>query len=206
MDRQPVFNVPGVVLALAGLLVAVHAALALVATETANWWVLALAFIPARFADLPYAFPGGAWAPITSWLSHALVHGDLMHLGVNLAFFLAFGSACARRIGAARFALLMIASTIAGAAAYLAFNGLAEVVMIGASGAISGLVGAVLRFLHPALAVTSGPRLAEAVARVPRLSLGAMWRERDPRNAVLSWLALNITMAIVMPAAGLTRA
>jgi len=204
MQRQPVFNVPGMVLALATALVAIHAILALVDVETANYWIVALAFIPARFAEGGLTLPGGEIAAVSSWLTHAFVHGDLMHLGVNLAFFLAFGAACVRRIGAVSFAGLMIASTVAGAAVYLLFNGRAEVVMIGASGAISGLVGAVLRFLYPALLVGRSMRLAEAATLVPRLSLKGMWREREPRRAVLAWLALNFILAVALPMAGLT--
>lgn len=204
MQRQPVFNVPGMVLALAVVLVAVHAVLAIVDVETANYWIVALAFIPARFAEGGSTLPGGQIAAVSSWLTHAFVHGDLMHLGMNLAFLLAFGAACVRRIGAVSCALLMLASTVAGAAVYLLFNGRAEVVMIGASGAISGLVGAVLRFLYPALMLGRSMRLSEAAILVPRLSLQGMWREREPRRAVLAWLALNFILAVVLPMADMT--
>lgn len=204
MDRQPVFNVPAAVLVLAASMVAVHVLLSIVDIDTANQWLVALAFIPARYSEGGAGLPGGEIAVFTSWVTHAFVHGDLMHLGMNLAFFLAFGAACVRRIGTPLFLALMLASTVAGAATYLLFNGRAEVVMIGASGAISGLVGAVLRFLYPALAVGHEMRLSEAAMRVPRLSLKGMWREPEPRRAILAWLGLNFVLAVVLPAAGLS--
>ena len=203
MSRQPMFNVPGVVLAIVAVLIAVHVGLQQLSPQNERWWLLALAFIPARFAPSAPMLPGYGWAEVTSWLSHALVHGDALHLGINIAFLLAFGAACVRRIGTARFLALLLLSTIAGAATYLAINGPANVVMVGASGGISGLLGAVLRFLFPATSI-KGAALADVAPLVPRLSLRGMWRVTPARLAVLSWLALNLIMAVVLPASGMT--
>ncbi len=49
--------------------------------------------------------PGGDVAAVTSFLTHAFVHGDWVHLGLNAAWLVAFGGAVANRIGTVRFLL-----------------------------------------------------------------------------------------------------
>ena len=53
MDKhEPIFNVPGAVLVTLGVLAAVHLGLTWLSEDTRDWWLLALAFIPARYAGL----------------------------------------------------------------------------------------------------------------------------------------------------------
>ena len=49
--REPVFNAPAVVLALIGLLVAIHAALEFAGEDWRIWTLYAFAFIPSRLTD-----------------------------------------------------------------------------------------------------------------------------------------------------------
>jgi membrane associated rhomboid family serine protease len=204
MQRQPIFNAPGIVVAVIVLLVGVHVWLEWLPEASAQWWTLTLGLIPSRYGTSAEELPGGSVAAVTQWVTHAAVHGDISHLLVNLAFLLAFGAALARRIGSLRFLALLLLSTLAGAAMFVAIRGFSDVLLIGASGAVSGLLGAVFRFMFVALAVGGSGYFAEASRRVPRLSLKGMWREPMPFRAVASWLVLNLVMAFVLPLAGLT--
>lgn len=80
-------------------------------------------------------------------ISYGFLHGDLLHLVINMAFLLAFGTAIERRLGRVRFLGLYFICMLAGAGASLGlfFITLEQTFMVGASGAISGLFGAVLR-------------------------------------------------------------
>ena len=80
-------------------------------------------------------------------ISYGFLHGDLLHLVINMAFLLAFGTAIDRRLGRVRFLGLYFICMLAGAGASLGlfFITLEQTFMVGASGAISGLFGAVLR-------------------------------------------------------------
>ena len=49
--------------------------------------------------------PGGDVATVTSFVTHTIVHGDWVHLGLNAAWLVAFGGAVANRIGSVRFLL-----------------------------------------------------------------------------------------------------
>ena len=195
--RQPIFNAPGVVLGLLGLLFAVHLVRWALPPEQDLWFTVAMAFIPARLAGHAAALPGGQLAALTSFVTHVVVHGNLTHLLVNSAWLLAFGSPVARRIGAVRFLLFFFLTGSIGALAYLLVNVGASIPVVGASGAISGLMGATFRFLF--LGVSGefgGPR------GVPLMSLAETLRDHRIQlviavatlvNALQAWGAGIVT-------------
>jgi membrane associated rhomboid family serine protease len=174
--HEPMFNIHSSVLALLAAMVSVHLVRTGLSEDWDTWLTLALAFIPARYAGLAGMLPGGDVAAVTSFLTHAFVHGDWVHLGLNAAWLVAFGGAVANRIGTVRFLLFFAFCAIAGAATFWAFNPDVAVPMIGASGAISGLMGATMRFLFTA---------------VDGRGLAAL--REDPRSAPLMPLAQALT-------------
>jgi membrane associated rhomboid family serine protease len=193
---QPMFNAPTCVVAVLGCLIAVHLLRQLLTDVQQEWWVLALAFIPARFSELGSALPGGKIASITSFITHQFVHADVTHLVINGAWLLAIGSIVARRVGSLRFAALFLVSGIAGAAAFWAANpGLAQPV-IGASGAVSGLMGAVVRFMFSAINQRRGPELRENPAAIPRASLGEVFRDRRALIMIGSMVGMNLLLGL----------
>ena len=101
--HEPMFNVPGSVLAVLGAMVAVHLVRLGLPQDWDTWLTVALAFIPARYAGFAAELPGGDVAAVTSFLTHGLVHGDWLHLGLNAAWLVAFGGAVANRVGTVRF-------------------------------------------------------------------------------------------------------
>lgn len=203
-DRQPIFNAPTVVVVLTGLFCAVHAWLTWLPHVTRQWWTVALAVLPARFGNYYTAIPGEPWAIVTSLLTHTLVHADLLHLAVNTGMFLAIGAALARRIGTWRFLALFAASAIAGVAFYLgitvAFRDLnSPAVLVGASGAVSGLFGAMTRCLAgAALMVQHGLArdLGDAMTRAPRLPLTAALSHPTPRSMIVGWMIANALFGV----------
>lgn len=149
---QPIFNAPAGIVWLLGLLAAIHTVRALLPIDSDNWLVGATAFIPARYSDPEaIALPGGAIAYYTSWITHMLIHGSVLHLMFNAAWLLAFGGAVANRIGSARCIAFATLCGLAGAALFLYVNWGKFAPMVGASGAVMGLMGASMRFLYPAL-------------------------------------------------------
>ena len=148
--REPILNVPPIVVVMLAVLGTVHAAREwLLPDDIDRVLVWTLAFVPARYdasALNDGILPGGWGAELWSFLTYALLHADWTHLGFNAVWLLAFASPVARRFGAPRF-LLFFASTIAaGALAYLLAHAGALAPMIGASAGISGMMGAAARF------------------------------------------------------------
>jgi len=203
VDQQPIFNAPGVVIWLLTLFVAMHLLLwgVLPATES-EWLVLALAFIPARIFGAAGDLPGGQVAVVTTFITHQFVHGNLPHLIVNSAWCLAFGTPIARRMDAWRFLVFFVLCGVAGALVYLAVNGDARVLMIGASGSISGLMGAAFRFVFRNLREPGASGLPNTT-RVPLLSLSETLRDRRILTMIIGWTVLNVLLAEVP---GLTEA
>ena len=193
---EPIFNVPPVVLATIAVLVLVHALRMLVMTDAEDVrFLLTFAFIPARYDINPVvdSLPGGFGADIWTFFTYAFIHADLLHIGLNLAWLLPFGTALARRFGAWRYTLFMLVVAAAGALAHLLSHPGAMVPMIGASAAISGAMAAAMRFVFQ----RGGPleawrgEIGDDAYRVAAVPLGATLR--DPRFlAFLAvWIGLN---------------
>lgn len=75
------------------------------------------------------------------FISHAFLHGGLMHLLGNMVAVLALGGIVVARIGQKGFLLLYAISVIGGAAGFALLSS-TETPMVGASGAVFGLIGA----------------------------------------------------------------
>lgn len=194
-ERQPIFNVPGIVLAILCVFLIVHALRFVLPDEQSGWLIALLAFIPARLSGAAPELPGGEIAAGTQFVTHLFVHGDLSHLAINSAWLLAFGSPVARRIGGVRFLAFFVLCGIAGALFYWAVSRHALSMMVGASGAISGLMGAVCRFLLPALASGDGRSLSGEGRPLPPMSLRAVFTDRRVLIAVAGWTVLNVFFA-----------
>ncbi|MDR3420154.1 MAG: rhomboid family intramembrane serine protease [Xanthobacteraceae bacterium] len=200
---EPIFNVPAAVVATVVALVGVHAFRMLMLTDEQDMkFLLAFAFIPARYdMDLVVggSFPGGFGADLWTFFTYAFLHADLLHIGLNLAWLLPFGTALARRFGTWRYVAFMLVVAAAGAFAHLISHPGAMVPMIGASAAISGAMAAALRFVFQRggpLGVWRGEANNEDAYRVPAASLMATLR--DPRFLAFLgvWLGLNALFGI----------
>jgi membrane associated rhomboid family serine protease len=124
-----------------------------------------------------------------------LLHGDLTHLLINGAWLLAVGSVMARRLGTLRVTALAVVCGIAGALTFLALNpGLATPV-VGASGAISGLMGAVFRLIFGADSFSDRLLLRVEPREVPRLGLRATFTDRRSLTAIGLWVVINLVFA-----------
>lgn len=190
-SREPMFNVPPSVLGVLAAMGAVHAARMLLPVEDSNWLTLALAFIPARYSGAADLLPGGEVAAVTSFVTHMLVHGDLTHLAMNAVWLLAFGGAVANRVGGARFLALSLVTGVAGAVMFLLFNPGLEAPMVGASGAVSGLMGATMRFLFSAVDEGGVWLLRASPGSVRRMTLIETLRDSRAFSAIAVWLAIN---------------
>ncbi len=148
--HQPVFNMPGVVTGLIGVLLAVHFIRVFVLSAALDEQVLlALAFIPARVSDpavLAGLTPGGNGAVVWSFVTYALLHADWGHVILNSIWLAAFGAPVARRFGPRRFLVFSAAGAIGGAILHLLTNFGEMSFLIGASAAVSAQMAGAARF------------------------------------------------------------
>lgn len=190
--REPVFNVPGVVTSLLVIIVGVHVMRHFFTPETDDWFVGLMAFIPWRYDGGAEQLPGGETAAVTSFLTHMFVHGDIVHLLFNSAWLLAFGGAVAKRIGAVRFLAFSAFTGICGALAFLVCNFGLIAPVVGASGAISGLMGGTMRFLFSALDDGGVAQLRDHPRSVRLMTLSQTLSDRRVQFATATWLVLNV--------------
>jgi membrane associated rhomboid family serine protease len=185
--RQPVFNAPTIVLAVIGVLVAVHVLLAILDSDWQVWSFYALALNPIRFTDP--SFPSPAGAKYWSLATYMLLHGDWMHLTFNSLWLLVFGTPAARYLGSARFLLLSLIAGVAGGLASLALHWGEQVFVIGASGAVSGLLAAAIPVMY-GRRVMGGSRpltMAEFVTSPRALMFTAIWLALTLFSGAAGW-------------------
>ena len=119
--------------------------------------------------DLPPTIPYPLW---TTLLTSMFLHGGWGHLGGNMLFLWIFGDNLEHRIGHLRFILFYLATGVAAGLAHIAFNSDSSVPTVGASGAISGVLGGYLLMFprNRVYVLTYG-----GVMTVPALFMLGLW-------------------------------
>jgi len=198
-SREPIFNAPAVVVWVLASIVLVHAGLWMLPDREWAQAIEVLALIPSRYSGAAQEIRGGNVAALTSLVTHQLVHGDLAHLGLNSAWLLAFGSAVATRIGALRFILFAVLSGIAGALAFVAVHFGETTLMVGASGALAGLMGGAFRFLFSAFDDGGADAFRGDQRQIRRMTLGELFHDRRAQLAIGFWIVINFVTALLAP-------
>lgn len=195
--REPVFNLPGVLLAVIAFMVLLYGVQAyILAPDTANEFDFVFGFIPARYV---YPLFAGDYAWIWSPLTYSFLHGSIEHLLFNCLWLMSFGTPVVRRIGNGRAILFWIVSAVAAAAFYAALHWGEVQLVIGASGVISAFMGAACRFAFP-------PRMrgfeCRPVHLYPRLSIREVFSSRTATSFLILGVLGNLLIAFGVPLAG----
>ncbi|CAN7297138.1 rhomboid family intramembrane serine protease [Rhizobium sp. LjRoot258] len=192
---SPIFNLPGPVLAALALLGLIYAVQSLFLSGNGlDWLFFNFGFIPLRYiTPLSEQGPQLLWTPIT----YSLLHGSTEHIVFNGLWLMAFGTPVARRIGAFRFVTFWVLSAIASAALHAALNWGEATLLIGASGVVSGLMGAACRFAFP-----PQQRIARPAHLNARLSMLEAFRSRTVVAFILFWFVGNLLIAVGVPLIG----
>ncbi len=135
--------------------------------------------VPARLNPAsPEAYANGADA-LAPLFGHVFFHYGVLHLLMNGLAYLQAAPFVAARIGDFKFLALFFISALGGAIAFVLIHPMSQVGAVGASGAICGLFGAYFLSIRPS----------------PRAAL------QDPqiRNAMLSFLAINVVLMAFLP-------
>jgi membrane associated rhomboid family serine protease len=147
-----------------------------------------------------FFFGDGTAEPWTT-VSYALLHADWGHVGLNGVWLLAFGTPVARRLGAWRFFAVLAVTAFAGAMVQWAAHPLDLAPVIGASAAVSGCMGATLRFMFqphvPMEAVVEavGDGRRQAFLR-PAQPLRAVLTDSRALTFLLAWFATNLLFGL----------
>ena len=91
--------------------------------------------------DLPPNIPYPFW---TTLITSMFLHGGWGHLGGNMMFLWVFGDNIEHRVGHVRFLVFYLVCGLAAGLAHIVFNSGSMIPTVGASGAISGVLGGYL--------------------------------------------------------------
>ena len=234
-SHEPVFNIPAVVAATIGVLALLHVLRSVLSDGADLTLLLELAFIPARWTvawepakageimasilqegrgpetatRLAFAryVLGKAEPPYWTVLTYALLHGSWTHVLLNSVWLAAFGTPVARRCGAMRFLALGLASAAGGAIAHFLVNATSVMPMIGASAAVSGLMGAATRFVFGGGPRRLGPGAWPGQhAPQPRLGLWEVAKNSRAALFVGVWFVTNLLFGLFATPLGITDA
>lgn len=150
-DDNPTQSFPAVTLALIAANVAVFAWELLLPAPERQQMIVQMAVIPHEITRGPLHLNLILHNGLTL-LTAMFLHGGLLHLGGNMLYLWIFGNNIEDVVGHVRFLVFYLLCGLAGSFAQVAAHPASRVPMIGASGAIAGVLGAYL-VLFPAARV-----------------------------------------------------
>jgi len=135
-------------------------------------FITAWGVVPREYSvgqDLPPLIPLPFWATL---ITSMFLHGGWMHLGGNMLYLWIFGDNIERAMGSARFLVFYMICGIVAGLAHIAFAGGSTIPSVGASGAISGVLGGYLLMFpnNRVRVLTRG-----GVASVPAIVVLGFW-------------------------------
>ncbi|MDX9871547.1 MAG: rhomboid family intramembrane serine protease [Clostridia bacterium] len=103
--------------------------------------IIHYALIPARFAEglQAYSWAGFLHSPL---VTATFLHGSWFHVLFNMLYLWIFGDNIEDRLGHVRFLLFYLLAGVAGNIAHILLNFDSPIPLVGASGAIAGVLGA----------------------------------------------------------------
>jgi membrane associated rhomboid family serine protease len=233
--REPAINLPGVVLAVIALIVAVHALQWLVGFERDLGIMAEFAVVPARFglalgletqegltqalraianpaeqrqmAALAAYFVDQDGPRWWSLLTYAFLHASVPHVLMNVLWLAVFGAPVARRLGAGVFLALFALGAAAGALLHVWLYPGQPTPLVGASAAVSAMTGAAVRFVFQGGFNPAVMSDDAAVRALPALPFGAVLANRQALMFTGFWFLTNwLFGAGIIPLAGAEQA
>ncbi len=176
-------------------LVLINLAIALVLMIPGLWApaIMSGALFPLRFSDPSVPVDGAAFLvpAFLTPLSASFLHGGIAHAVLNMLMLLITGKFVERVLGAPLYILLYVIGAYAAAGAEWLAHPMATTPVVGASGAISAIIGTYV-MLFPSKEPQAWGPLPASVAR--------------PLHLAVAWIAINLAMGFVGPGMGMNIA
>lgn len=150
---------------------------------------LVLGFIPDRWSGAVLPFP--AVPALLTPISATLAHAGFLHLAFNLIMLLWCGTAVERVLGTGPLLLIYAVSAYTAAVAQWLVDPHGAIPMIGASGAISGVIGA--------FALSFGQQKQIVRSRALNRTLNALW-------LLAAWVVLQLMTGVIAGTQGMLLA
>jgi membrane associated rhomboid family serine protease len=134
--------------------------------------------------------PPGLPAVVLTVFTSMFLHGGLFHIGGNMMYLWIFGNNVEDTLGHGRFLLFYLLCGVAAALTQTAVGPASTIPMIGASGAVSGILGAyLLLFPHASVLTLVVFGIFIRMVRIPALVVLGFWIVVQFLNGVLTFSA-----------------
>ena len=171
-DDNPVRGIPVVTIGLILLSMAVYLWELSLPPEKAQTAITLLGFMPALLFGHA-TIEGDVWvSPGGSIFTAMFLHGDFWHLASNMLYLWIFGDNVEDRVGRLRFAVFYLICGAIAALAQALPDMRSTMPMIGASGAVSGVLGAYVVLYPRANVLVAAPFM---LLRVPAFIVLGLW-------------------------------
>ena len=151
------------------ILIVINVLVFLLELQNGDEFIREWAFVPGRFSDHP-------GANVATIFSAMFMHGGWLHLGGNMLYLWIFGDNVEDRLGHGRYLVFYLLCGAFAALAQTYVNPGSSVPMIGASGAISGVLGAyIVLFPHSRVLTIVPIVFFIQLLEVPAIVLLGLW-------------------------------
>lgn len=143
--------------------------------------------VPARFMHDIVQFQIGV-STVLPFFSSMFLHGGWMHLIGNMLFLHIFGDNVEDRFGHGRYFIFYLLSGLAAALTQISINPTSEIPMIGASGAIAGVMGAYVFMFPQAKVKTLVPVfMFLQIVELPAFLFLGIWFLMQIFSGIMAW-------------------
>ncbi|WP_455466955.1 rhomboid family intramembrane serine protease [Bartonella sp. B39] len=185
---QPLLNVPFIIVVLIALCFGTYLIPQYFFSPQFSIEILDLfSFTPVLFKVEPLAF-------CHTMISYSFMHSSFKHVAINMAWLLIFGSPLVRHMGNFRFFMFWILTAIIAVLTYFVFHQNSAISLVGASGVVCGMVGAIARYGFPRSYLTGSTQNEKLLG--PLLSIKKALRSRDVLVFVSIWLSIDFIIGI----------
>ncbi|UTO28804.1 rhomboid family intramembrane serine protease [Bartonella harrusi] len=186
--REPLLNVPLIIVALIALCFGIYFVQEYFFSE--KLYIKSLEF----FSFTPSLFKADPLTFCYTIISYSFMHGSLKHITINMVWLLVFGSPLVKLFGNLRFLIFLGLTATFSVLTYFVAHPDSVISLVGASGAISGMMGAFARYGFPQ-GYWGGSLQSERFLG-PLLSIKQALCSRDVLVYITIWLSVDFIIGI----------
>ncbi|EJF86984.1 hypothetical protein ME1_01340 [Bartonella vinsonii subsp. arupensis OK-94-513] len=186
--REPLLNVPFTVVVLIALCFCIYFIHQYFFSD--QFYIRSLGF----FSFTPVLFKAEPLIFFHSMISYSFMHGSMKHVTLNMAWLLIFGTPLVRQFGGIRFLIFWALTAMIAALTYFVFHQESVISLVGASGAVSGMMGAIARYGFPLIYLRSNIHNERLLGSL--LSLKQALCSKEVLIYVSIWLGVDLIMGI----------
>jgi membrane associated rhomboid family serine protease len=174
-DDNPTSTFPIVTIAIIAINVAVFIFQLMLSPLDEKVFIYRTAALPYEITHFADIHPRDFVPPPLTLFTAMFVHGGLLHLGMNMLYLWIFGDNIEDRLGHMRFLFFYIATGVVASLSHVLIHPSSTVPLLGASGAVAGVLGAYFLLFPKANVLTLIVFFFVHIVRIPAVVFLGLW-------------------------------